>query len=188
MHKDRIKLEHPHIGIPGFVSHILFTHMYIHDKYGWHVCFLHLRNFSTISARITYLYPAILATPLIAYVGYYVRFIATERKKWFVLSFPDNLFTFLIYACLFYYSAGYTVAIGTAFSETGSRTIDQIFSFRSNSDNLIVLESNILDRETIGRYVFSVVATDDTSQTSTANVTIILTDINDEIPMITNAG
>ncbi len=80
------------------------------------------------------------------------------------------------------------IAIGTAFSETGTRAIDQIFSFSSNSDNLIVLESDVLDRETIDRYIFSVVATDALSQSSSANVTIILTDVNDQTPVITNAG
>ncbi len=88
----------------------------------------------------------------------------------------------------FTHIASYDIDIDVAFTDTGPRTIDQIFSFRSNSDNLIVLESDVLDRETINRYVFSVVAVDDESQISTANVTIILTDINDEIPMITNAG
>ena len=51
-----------------------------------------------------------------------------------------------------------------------------------------MLESDVLDREAIERYIFNVVATDALSQSSTAIVTIILTDVNDQTPVITNAG
>ena len=80
------------------------------------------------------------------------------------------------------------MAVGEALSNTGDRTIDKIFSFRSNSDNLFVLESDVLDRETIDSYMFRVVATDSASQTSTATVTVQLLDYNDVTPVITNAG
>ena len=66
----------------------------------------------------------------------------------------------------------------------GSRHISNIFGIRT--DSLIVLDSSVLDREVINRYVFTVEATDTLSETSTATVTILITDINDEIPVITN--
>jgi len=80
------------------------------------------------------------------------------------------------------------VAIGVAITDAGDRDIDKIFSFRSNTDTLILLESEILDREVIPFYQFTVVATDGADQTSTATVTVTLADFNDQTPVITNGG
>ena len=82
----------------------------------------------------------------------------------------------------------FTVAIGNAITDPGPRDIDKLFGFRSNTDTLIVLESDVFDREAIDEYVFTVVATDSGAESSTANVTVRLTDFNDEAPNITNAG
>ena len=81
-----------------------------------------------------------------------------------------------------------TVTIGTAYTTDLEREIDTIFGFLSNSDTLILLDSSSIDRETIDEIEFSVVATDSTSQTATADVTVVINDANDETPNITNAG
>lgn len=67
----------------------------------------------------------------------------------------------------------------------GSRHISNIFG--TSTDSLVVLDSSVLDRERIERYMFTVEATDTLSETSTATVTILITDINDETPVITNS-
>ena len=78
--------------------------------------------------------------------------------------------------------------IGSALSDTGSRDIDNIFNFRSNSHQLIVVDFRLLDRETIDMYLFTVIATDQQGLSSTANITINIQDFNDETPVITNGG
>lgn len=81
-----------------------------------------------------------------------------------------------------------TLTIGGALTQTGSRAIDDIFNFLSNSHVLVVVDSSVLDRESIDRYVFTVVATDSAGLTSTANVTINILDFNDETPRPLNDG
>ena len=75
--------------------------------------------------------------------------------------------------------------IGRALTDTGARSISDIFNFRTNSRVLVVLDASVLDRESIDQYVFTVVATDSSNQRSTANVTITIQDFNDETPVIT---
>lgn len=55
---------------------------------------------------------------------------------------------------------------------------------------LIVVDVSVLDREVIASYSFTVVASDAATgtQTSVANVTVNLLDVNDHIPVITNDG
>lgn len=82
-------------------------------------------------------------------------------------------------------AGSFTVQVGTQLIPTpGSRLISNIFGIRT--DSLIVLDSSVLDREDINHYVFTVEATDTLLETSTATVTILITDINDETPVITN--
>lgn len=81
-----------------------------------------------------------------------------------------------------------TLVVGTSQTDTGGREIGDIFNFRSNSLELIVLDASVLDRETIDQYIFTVVATDATGLSSTANVIINILDFNDEAPVITNDG
>ena len=82
-------------------------------------------------------------------------------------------------------AGSFTVQVATPLTATpGSRPISTIFG--TTTDSLVVLDSSVLDREGIDRYVFTVEATDTQSETSTATVTILITDINDEIPVITN--
>ena len=86
-------------------------------------------------------------------------------------------------------SAGeFTVAVDEALSDSGSRSIDDIFGFGSQSDVLVVLDAAVLDREVIPVYRFTVKATDSEGRNSTANVTITITDVNDVVPAITNPG
>lgn len=82
------------------------------------------------------------------------------------------------------------LAIGTALTDSGPRDIGNIFDFRTNSHALIVVGSEVLDREVIPSYSFTVVATDAATglQSSTANVTVNLLDVNDQPPVITNDG
>ena len=82
--------------------------------------------------------------------------------------------------------ADVTLQIGMATSNTGTRDIGNIFNFRSNSRDLVVLDGTALDRETIDQYNFTIVATDATDLTSTATVTINILDVNDNTPVITN--
>lgn len=81
-----------------------------------------------------------------------------------------------------------TVTIGTAYTPGLDRDIRTIFGFLSNSDMLILLDSQSIDREKNDRIEFSVVATDSTMQTAEANITVFIEDANDETPNITNAG
>ena len=81
-----------------------------------------------------------------------------------------------------------TLTIGRALSNTGSRDIGDIFNFRSNSHELIVLDFTVLDREAIDVYNFTVNARDIEGLTSSAQVTINIQDFNDETPVITNDG
>lgn len=81
-----------------------------------------------------------------------------------------------------------TLLIGSATSNTGGRDITNIFNFRSNVHDLIVLDGGALDRESIDQYNFTVIATDATAMTSTAMVTINILDENDNVPVILNDG
>lgn len=81
-----------------------------------------------------------------------------------------------------------SLSIGRALSDTGSRSIGDIFNFGSNSHILTVLDSSVLDRETTASYLFTVIATDSIDQTTTADVTVNILDFNDETPVITNDG
>lgn len=81
-----------------------------------------------------------------------------------------------------------TVTIGTSYTAGLERDISTIFGFLSNTDTLILLDAESIDRETHDKIRFSVVATDSLSQTDEANVTVFINDANDERPNITNAG
>lgn len=81
-----------------------------------------------------------------------------------------------------------TVAIGTTETAGLDRDIDEIFGFLSNSETIILLDPNSIDRETHSQIRFTVVATDSASQTTTADVTVVINDANDNTPVITNDG
>lgn len=73
-----------------------------------------------------------------------------------------------------------------AVREDGVR-LATIFSFTTNTPNLIVSDGNQLDRETQDQYRFNVtVSSQDGSDT--AEVVLYLTDFNDNDPNITNSG
>ena len=80
------------------------------------------------------------------------------------------------------------VAIGVTYSDLMGTDITTIFGFLSNSDVLVLLDSSLVDRESTNEIRFSVVATDSLMQNATANVTITVTDANDETPNVTNGG
>ena len=65
--------------------------------------------------------------------------------------------------------------------------IAAIFSFTTNTPNLIVSDRNQLDREERDQYRFNVTVTSDDGN-DTAEVVIYLTDANDNDPYITNSG
>ena len=72
--------------------------------------------------------------------------------------------------------------------EDGVR-IATIFSFTSNTPNLIVSDSNQLNREERDQYRFNViVSNEEGSDTAEVNVVLYLTDANDNDPNITNSG
>ena len=79
------------------------------------------------------------------------------------------------------------VTLGTALTPPGGRPLNNIFNFLSNTD-VLVLQATVLDREEIDEFRFTVIAEDTEGLSSTATVTVVITDINDEIPFITNAG
>ena len=81
-----------------------------------------------------------------------------------------------------------TIAIGTTETTGLDREIDAIFGFLSNSETLVLLDSSSIDRESVSQIRFTVIATDSASQNTTADVTVVITDANDEIPVITNDG
>ena len=83
-------------------------------------------------------------------------------------------------------SGDFTVVVGTAITDPGALSIDDIFGFRTNTDSLIVLDASVLDREFIDEYIFTVQATDILGNSNTASVTITISDFNDEAPIITN--
>ena len=80
------------------------------------------------------------------------------------------------------------MALGTALTGTGGRPLNTIFNFLSNTDVLVLQDSDVLDRENIEEYRFTVVADDAEGLTSTATVTVVVTDINDETPFVENPG
>lgn len=83
----------------------------------------------------------------------------------------------------------FSVEVAVALTPTPqSRPIDTIFGFSTGNDILLILDASVLDREDIDRYMFTVEAADTSSETSTATVTIMITDVNDEVPFITNPG
>ena len=86
----------------------------------------------------------------------------------------------------FLLSGDFTVVVGTAITDPGVLSIDDIFGFRTNTDSLIVLDASVLDREFIDEYIFTVQATDILGNSNTASVTITISDFNDEAPIITN--
>ena len=81
-----------------------------------------------------------------------------------------------------------SVAIGTTETSNLEQEIDEIFGFLSNSETLILLDTSSIDRETHSEIRFTVIATDSASQTTTANVTVVIGDANDNTPSITNDG
>ena len=81
-----------------------------------------------------------------------------------------------------------TVAIGTTETLNLEQEIDEIFGFLSNSETLILLDTNSIDRETHSEIRFTVIATDSNLQTATAEVTVVIGDANDNTPTITNDG
>ena len=81
-----------------------------------------------------------------------------------------------------------SVAIGTTETLDLEQEIDEIFGFLSNSETLILLDTSSIDRETHSEIRFTVIATDSASQTTTADVTVVIGDANDNAPSITNDG
>ena len=81
-----------------------------------------------------------------------------------------------------------SVAIGTTETSNLEQEIDEIFGFLSNSETLILLDTSSIDRETHSEIRFTVIATASASQTTTANVTVVIGDANDNTPSITNDG
>lgn len=79
------------------------------------------------------------------------------------------------------------MTIGRALKPTGSRIVNDIFGFRSNTDILIVLDSSTLDRENVLEYQFEVIAMDTLQLSSNATVTVKVTDVNDNAPVISEA-
>ena len=69
---------------------------------------------------------------------------------------------------------------------TFKSSIPTIFNFKPNSNELVVINSDDLDRETKPTYTFTVNVTDGDGLWSTAAVTVTLNDINDIVPVITN--
>ena len=65
-------------------------------------------------------------------------------------------------------------------------SLPTIFNFQPNTNRILVYDSDILDRETQDTYTFTINATDSEGLSSSANVTVTLTDVNDQIPIINN--
>ncbi|XP_019851361.1 PREDICTED: protocadherin-16-like, partial [Amphimedon queenslandica] len=65
-------------------------------------------------------------------------------------------------------------------------SLSSIFGFQPNTNRIVVLNSAALDRETKDTYTFMINATDSEGLQSSANVTVTLTDVNDQIPVINN--
>ena len=80
------------------------------------------------------------------------------------------------------------MVLGTALTSTGGRPLNTIFNFLSNTDVLVLQDSDVLNRESIDEYQFTVVAEDTEGLISSATITVVITDVNDEIPFIENAG
>ena len=70
---------------------------------------------------------------------------------------------------------------------TFKSSIPTIFNFKPNSNELVVVNSDALDRETKPTYTFTVNVTDSEGLWSTATVIVTLSDINDVVPVITNS-
>ena len=83
----------------------------------------------------------------------------------------------------FLLSGDFTVVVGTAITDPGALSIDDIFGFHTNTDSL---DASVLDCEFIDEYIFTVQATDILGNSNTASVTITISDFNDEAPIITN--
>lgn len=82
----------------------------------------------------------------------------------------------------------FSLRIGENLNDPGDLTIQNIFGFASNDDDLVLLDSSPLNRESISEYVFTVIAMDSSGLESTATVTVTILDANDESPFITNPG
>lgn len=67
------------------------------------------------------------------------------------------------------------------------KSITDIFDFVPNTGTLRVVDAMALDRETQSSYEFNVTATDSSNQVDSAIVIIVLSDVNDEPPVFTNA-
>ena len=71
-------------------------------------------------------------------------------------------------------------------TEALNQTIGTIFTFMSDTAELVIADNSRLDRETLDTYLFEVVAQDSNSARATSTVEITLTDINDNAPVITS--
>ena len=69
---------------------------------------------------------------------------------------------------------------------TFKSSIPTIFNFKPNSSELVVVNTDALDRETKPTYTFTVNVTDSEGLWTTATVIVTLSDINDIVPVITN--
>ena len=65
-------------------------------------------------------------------------------------------------------------------------SISSVFSFPTGGSSLTVVDNTILNREELDTYRFEVIATDPAGTMANATVTITLTDVNDNAPMINN--
>lgn len=80
--------------------------------------------------------------------------------------------------------------MGELLSTVGNGELEQpihsVFNFLPDTNNIIVVDSSALDRETVVVYRFEVIATNSGGLSDTATVMITITDFNDEAPQITN--
>ena len=83
---------------------------------------------------------------------------------------------------LFYFSLSLSVPNSVTFTSS----LSSIFGFQPNTNRIVVLNSAALDRETKDMYTFMINATDSEGLQSSANVTVTLTDVNDQVPVINN--
>ena len=87
---------------------------------------------------------------------------------------------------LFYVGDNLTYHVGNYLS-TGSILVPvfQIFNFENGNSTLVVEDSSALDREHLDSYKFEVIARDNCNNTANTTVVIALTDVNDNVPIIT---